>query len=773
MAKAPEGPNLGKRMLGVWASARQLTGFAPLFLRWWWRLAWALAVAAIKRRFGVLRRGLLVAWCLLCGFVALNFGAAKLDPAPLSDYLIQAAVMIGGTAAIVFSITLVLVQNVSDLYSSRHFNKYVNAWDEIRPFVFIVAIAIALLSCALYVGAQKALGNIEYLIIVLSLVLIGVVFALIDLQFEGVRRKLRPAEFIAFLRDQGLAFARRTKREAERIADLVRALRADAAEGASLAMVYNRLFGPAITDLSNQIELLVDIAVRLEVRHELETAKIALSASGDVVCAYIDARKASSILLPSKVMLVPESDSRPFLASYLEHMNRSGVRFVRDGQEGLASHVVDVYRALARTASGVHHSGGISENPILDQVMWSLNSFARGNDGATNEEVMFQAAAALGEIAALAAGEGLYETVFACEENLHKLTALSFAYETTTVASEATRSFFSILCAIFKSQELARDILIDRAVEGIAQISTSLSLARAQGTFVINDPFVDTAGYDLFGSVLNNVFQMYRGLSDVGAKRRYRHDILHLFEKLRSQFRAESNQIAADSLTAGSIGRLVATLADIVISLLHDDEFREEHGELRKLFLALTYTPYWFLDATRSFRTNDGQVPGLADVVASMGIKALIELSDRDFVLAAIAALDAMAKRALERASDANGYGDARVLENACYIGILSMKVGWMDIVTDLKSRIEAFQLAYGQKYFPNGTEASGLTPEQQATVGAPFGNQIRRDLENVARSFDYEKYNGIRLGRDPRELLYDRIDEADIRAFVDTIWRE
>lgn len=769
MASSPTPTFLAPLLRGATA-VFQAVRLGSLLLRWRSRRGKALLAARLKTELGNIRRASLIAWCGFCGLVALHYGGAGLDSATLSAYLIEAAVMIGGTAAIVFSITIALVQNVSDIYSSRHFTTYVNNWHEVTPFTLIVVITIVLFVVGLIVGAHKTLGLAEPYIIVASLSLIGTVFALIDAQFATVRRKLRPTEFINFLGRQGNTFVQRMRREAESTAQVLSTLHGRVAPESALATTYNRFFSPAITDLGNQIELLIDISMRLAERQELETAKLALTTSGEITAAYIEARQSSSVLLPSTVILVPESDSRSFFAAYFDQLNRAAVQFVRDDKDTLASHAVEVYRSLAEAASQVRYLSAIGENPILDQIMWSLYFLAKGEGGETNAEVVFQTARVLGEIATLAAANGLEQTAYACEENIAQLVAISYKFDTTSVALAATTAFASILVSVFKSEHVARNNLMTKAVQNIAEISTSIAVYKLAGRFV-NDVWADTQGYIALQAALNDIFKTYGTITDDAQRRRYRGDVVDLLDVLFSQFRMESKRVPADSLLAGTIGRFIGVIGNVIIALLQDQEFKDAHKELRQLLRGLVYSPYWFLYESGPFRTNDGAVPGLADVVASIGLDALTTIHDRDVVKATIDSISAMADCALKKAGDANGYGDARILERACYVGIVALSVGWVDVVRHLKNKLDAFQEAYTQRYLPDGAAATGLTLEQQAASGPPFGNQVLRDLENFAKSFEHEKYNGISIRGDVRSALYQLVDESDVWKFIEVVW--
>lgn len=89
--------------------------------------------------------------------------------------------MIGGTSAIVFAISIFLLQNTSDLYSSQYHEAYIHDWNEKTVFVTVIGITVVLLGAGLFVGGQDEIAESLVSSVVLgSLVLIGTAFALID-----------------------------------------------------------------------------------------------------------------------------------------------------------------------------------------------------------------------------------------------------------------------------------------------------------------------------------------------------------------------------------------------------------------------------------------------------------------------------------------------------------------------------------------------------------------------------------------------------------------
>lgn len=146
---------------------------------------WRRVLNFFKKHSGIIRRVGLVAIGMTAGLLANYFGVIALAKDVLSGYLIAIAVMIGGTIAIIYSISVFLLQGVADLYSSKHFEEYANNWRDQIIYIIVIVITLVLFGTGLYVGGVSTVTDqISFYIVLLSLTLIGLVFGLIDWQYE-------------------------------------------------------------------------------------------------------------------------------------------------------------------------------------------------------------------------------------------------------------------------------------------------------------------------------------------------------------------------------------------------------------------------------------------------------------------------------------------------------------------------------------------------------------------------------------------------------------
>jgi hypothetical protein len=598
-------------------------------MRWQTRVQLRRIGLLAHRHAGSIRRTLTAAVGLGLGVVADAFGAGHVPKTDLTNYLVATGVMIGGTTAIVFSISLFLLQGVSDMYSSRHLEDYVNPWRGQLIFPTIIAITLAFFASGLYVASLTTTTmsiSLASSIVAASLFLIGVAFALIDRQYEVVRRKVSPASMIDFLRTKAQRHLSRTQQDAARIAAILRAPIDAVTHEEALAVAYNRALGPYVADLGKQTEQLVDVALRLAERQEVEMARRALVAGGEIVAAYLQARRTSSLAFPSAVALLAiESDLHPFLSARFEQLNRAGLTFLRAGKSDLAAEVVEVYHAVANAAKDITPLGLERENPVLEWTMLSLNTYMRDSLSTRDIEVVFQGVSVLAEIGVNSSDAGLDTQVLAVQERLEEFGRISLGFETTVVFNSAISGLINILAATFHSRLVNREFAVARSLQGIGATIATLTALVASGVLIKNDFATSealTSGYTQLHAVLDVVVGRYEKLTTDDEKRTYRRDLVMLSQQLRRHFREMTKHVTADSLVAESVGRLLFHVNETILALLAIPDFGDVEAELRGAVQSLCHGPCWFLHATASFDADAFALRSLVEAVAKTGILA-------------------------------------------------------------------------------------------------------------------------------------------------------
>jgi hypothetical protein len=269
-------------------------------------------------------------------------------------------------------------------------------------------------------------------------------------------------------------------------------------------------------------------------------------------------------------------------------------------------------------------------------------------------------------------------------------------------------------------------------------------------------------------AVLDAVVARYEAVPD-GEKPGYRRDLVMLFEELRRHFRQMTEYVEADSLIVGSIGRLIEHVDETMVMLLAQEEFGDVATSLRDALRWLSYSPYWFLHQSERIDLDSNSVDDLLEAVTKTGIFAW-STDERTIVADCVGALCDMANVAVEK-GNGRGFAQARILERACYLGILAEKKQWAAIVTELKGRIATFEAAFVQKFLENVPGLpEGFDPHTHTISGLPNAHQVANDLLQWASDFENERLNGAHLG-DAEDLMYELTNEAEIEVFVREVW--
>lgn len=746
---------------------------------WLYLNRWRKFVAFTKRHFDLIRQASFILAALLVAYLVLHFGGTAFTQDILSNYLIAAGAMAGGTIAIVFTISIFLLQNASDLYSSQYFEVYVHDWREKFVYYSVILITIALLGGGLYVGSLSSVSeSVSSNLVFYSLIAIGLVFALIDWQYKNVRRKLNPSNAISFLESEGLRFLKRVQYDAGKIAGIMRARDNNVTEGMALAAAYNRVLQPFIANLDRQLENLVEISLKLGDKQEVGTTKRGFAAVYNILAQFFEARRTSSLILPSgTAFLAVESDSQSFLYRNCERLNKAGEKFIKDNKDELATYVIDVYRALIKKAQDISFVSQRNENPIIDLLIGNLNFFIDSGKRAKNIEVVYQGLQVLGDAAVIASERGLSLTLHGLLGKIMEIAVYGLTQKQLIIVDQCSMTFLRIIGAVFTSSSIDRRSHFDDALKNIATISSHINTFIGAGLLPndITTRFSWSKGYDEFYQVLNVIMNRYSQLTEERDKDRYRSDLIEFFRELNMSLRTLSEQVkSCDTVLSDSIGRLLFNTNNLIVDLIQNDDFKDDVAELKSRLGWNIHLPGWFANHSDKFDGGSMHFYSLTDSVAKTGILAAVRLEDKKLVQDCIDSLYSITKHTLDKTTSGYGYDEPRVLEKACYLGIIASKKGWVDVVANLKEKIKEFEALYFAKHLTNlpaGLPA-GFDPRNHNISGLPHHDQLMRELLRWRSDYERESRNGtLRIRDDAEAMMYEVVERADIDKFISEIW--
>lgn len=722
-------------------------------------------------------------WVVIVGtsIVAIFFVLHKTDFAftqdILSGYLIAIGAMAGSAIAIVFTISIFLLQNAADMYSSQYFEVYIHDWKEKIVYLLVVIITIVFFGGGLYVGGVSSISHdLSRWITIVSLLLVSGIFILIDWQYWNVRSKINPVKAIAFIQKQSFKRLKKMHCDAKQLAKLFQSKDKKITEGMALATAYNHYLQPYLTDIDRGLENLSEIALRLAERKEFESSKRGFDAIRNILLSYFEIRKNSSLAVNSSISFFAlESDSQSFLSKTFERLNNAGEVFVREKKTENASYLVDTFGTLATKAQEITFIMRSGENPILDHTRGYLHRYVQYAMREKDIEVVFQGARVLGNIAVASAQKGLTQTTYGMIDEISEIAFFGIKEKMPSIITDRCNNYYIQLIAIIIGNKRIDGHIIVKDILGKIAKNVHYTFFATSTGYLPNDFTTKTSNskpYDDMHILLAVLMDRYEKITDPKDKKHFRSDLCDFFDELYMSLRKLSEDLKnADSVLVDSIGRLLFNVNHLIIDLLQNPEFSDVYPELKKQLHWNIHLPYWFTDQTSKFDAGSHAFDTLTDCVAKTGILAYTQLKNDKIVITCIESIWSLTKAALEKGEGGHGYDEPRILEKACYLGILALKHGKRNIFAEVVVDILQFENQYKAKYFSK--YPIGLDPDAPNVMG-PKTKQLKIEIMRWRHGLLQEQRNRMRdIMGDAESMMNHLVEEIDIDRFVYEVWHE
>lgn len=722
----------------------------------------------------IIRRGLILIICFLITSVILHFiEPTYLNADIFANYFISIGAMMGGVIAIVFTLSIFAIQNAANLYSSQYFEVYTHDWREKLTYSVIVTITVIFFGLGIWLNHNQInlTHIIQLILIYISIFGIGIIFVLVDWQYENVRRKVNPLVALTFLEREMEKYLNNLHKDAKRIAKIIKSKYKDASEELALASTYYNYLQPHLLSFHRPIENLFEITLRLSTRQEVKAVNRGISVIHNILCKYLELRKDSSLIFPSRVFLALESDSHRFLTTILENLNKIGELFIREYKNENAVFLVDVYKSLLIHSKDVKFIGRANENPIFDQIKGYFSFYVEFAIRQKEQEVIFQASKVFGDLALIAIEKSLNTSLFGIQDDLYKVALFGIMEKKSFIVDECYNSWLRILKGVFQYKFFVAEHQISKALENIEKTTTLMHASISSG--YLPDDFITSMSlgkpYNELITLVSDIVNSYFGLENDQDKRFYRSNLIVLSKEINRKLRSLSEKIGdCDSTLINSIGRLIFQLNFLIIKLLEEEDFNTHREELGKELVWNIYLPTWFVSHSKSFRDSLA-FKVLTDSIAKTGLM-LFEIDDSDdLIVDCIKALYSITKQGLEKIKEGYGFSEPRLMIKVYYLGILGLKHNKQNILTEAGIRIYEFEELYKKKYLSDLKLPKGVDPDK--VFGLPNKNQLFLEVLNWRNDFIQEKYNRYRLMDDAKEMMFDLIDEVDIDRFMFEVW--
>jgi hypothetical protein len=712
-------------------------------------------------------------WHFLLGtaiyFIFLSFFSFKISNYINTQLLISDAItfftsagaMIGGILAIIFSLNILLMDKAEKIPTGFY---DIAAKDKIHNFVYILISASSLILfvfAVTYGTLNRGLSNDS---LTIALFIIGLVFYLVFVLYQRVLNKLNPNYVLFEIRTLALNELKRIKKRAEEIAYVLR--KDPNVDGAItnqtiLAKSYQYL-KPDLFKINLSLNYLFDYHDRLISNRERSSAESVLQIIETILVKYFETRQESSIVLPSGFLLSTVSDSNEFLTPVFERLLAVGEEYMKNDNNTGITKVVRLFRNLSIVASKIHYvTGGSTENPILGQCRGYFDQLMESAIKLKSLEGLFQGAISYKDLGIIAVQKSLFYEMTPVFNTLEKVSIAGLFNKQEAVLSECIKSFNGILIELIFSSNSHLEVKIDSLLEHIETIIYLAFISVSNGGLSGN--YLTQTSLALpFQTLKDCIYELARKVEENEVQQeinKNKNSFIIVVEKTRSILRSLSGKMKnADHLLINTFGEIIADIGVLLLDLTTNPKWSSEKRELETQIGWYIHQPEWFTQEVPKIKDNQS-FDSLIEAVTKIGIKA-IQVDNIEIAIESEKIIKKFAIEMLEK-EEGNKFGftEPRIMERACFVGILALKLGKNNVVDVLKQLIQEFETAYVSKWFPDDIEYS-----------SPRKNQLSIELvELIDELNQYSRPS--RILNDSREQILELVTVSDIKEFIFTVW--
>jgi hypothetical protein len=679
-------------------------------------------------------------------------------------FFTAAGAMVGGILAIIFSLRIFLMDKAERIPVGFY---EIASKDRTHDLIYVLISLCSLFLFSFAVAHGTLHLGLSKFSLEAALFLMGTAFYLVFLLDKRVRDRLNPNAVLLDVRKYALKELDKVKKRAVELANVLEkdpALDGDVAKEAILAKSYQYL-KPNINKINASLNYLYDYHDRLVANREHSSAQAVLETIEIVLLRYFEARKESSVVLPSGLLLTTTSDSREFLTPVLERLLSVGEEYMRSNDNPGITKVIHIFRDLCVMASEIKYvTGRSSENPILEQCRGYLGQLMDSAVKLKHLEALFQGAIVYKDLGIIAVNKNLYHEFSPVFDTLEKIAISGLVNQQEVVLSEAVNSYNGILASLIlanRFDKIKLKSLLEKVENVIYLAYISVSSGTLRGNYLTQTTLATP-----FETIRDCVFELVRKVEEKDRLEDMRHlksAFFDVVEETRRTLRSLSEKMKnADHLLITTFSSVVSDIGELMLDLTANPKWNPEKRELENQTKWYIHQTTWFTHEVPKINSNLS-FDSLVEAATKIGLHSL-QVGNEEIAIEAEKIIKGFAISMLEKeAGDTRfGFTEPRIMERACFVGILAKKLGKTAVVTALKPMITEFETAYRDLYFRDDRQSN--TP--------PTRDQLMSELFQLAD--DASEYRDLLMSRmmdDSRQRLLALVNKADIEEFIFEIW--
>ena len=706
--------------------------------------------------------GLLIFFTLFLG----RFIDPAFDKSDAITFFTAVAAMIGGILAIIFSLSILLMGNAAERIPVGFYETAAKDWLHDLIFFLISICSMVLFSFALLFG-KLGLGYASQFF-QLAMGLVGCVFYLTFIFYQRVRERLNPNNVLRIASKQAFEKLDFTHKRAQEIAEVLMRqpkLEKSVTKEEALATSFQYL-QPEFTYINSRLNYLFDYHDKLVASNERSSALSVLQVITNILQKYFQTRKDSSLVLPAGFILATTSDSRAFLTPPLERLIAVGENYMRENDNEGITRVISIFIRLCKSASEINYlTKHKIESPIMEQCRGYLNQLLESAIKFNHQEALFQGILAYEEIIPIVIKQNLQHEFISIYDMLDKIAMSALTNKYNVVFGQVVNTYTSILSQLISTKYFNLEMELGSLWEHLRNIIFYAYISMATGT--LDSSFsVQTNLTNPFTAMSSMIFQTARAATNAETEEEsndWKEAFFTTTEELRSTLRYLSEKMKTTShILIDTVGDIISDVGCLLVDLTKNEKWTNDKKELVKQIGWYIFQTEWFTHDLKKIKDNNS-FDSLIEAASKIGIKAIhqdLEETAKD----AIKILYNFAnKMILYEEGEGYGFTEPRIMERACYIGILALKLGKTDIIDGLKEYIKSFEEAYRKKWYPEGP------PEAGKSI-SPSYDQLLLEVHGLIER-KRSRYGLMPILNRADENLLPLITEEDINKFIMCIW--
>lgn len=676
-------------------------------------------------------------------------------------FFTAAGAMVGGILAIIFSLNILMMDKAEKIPTGFY---DIAAKDRIHNLIYILISGCSLLLFAFAVAHGTLHMGLSKYALEVALLLIGIVFYLVFILYQRVLNKLNPNYVLIEIRKLALNELNKIKRRAEEIAKVLSKdpdIDQAVTNQTILAKSYQYL-NPDLYKITLSLNYLFDYHDRLVSNRERSSAENVLQIIETILVKYFETRKESSVVLPTGYLLATTSDSRDFLTPVLERLIAVGEEYMRNNNATGITKVVRVFRNLCVVASDIRYvTGREVENPILGQCRGYFDQLMDSAVKFKSLEGLFQGAIAYKDLGIISVQKNMFYEMTPVFDTLEEIAIAGLINNQEAVLSESINSFNGILTELVLTSNFNTEIKLKSLLEKVENIIflayISVSNGGLRGNYLTQTSLA--LPFQTLRACIYRLAQKIEGMNTPEEMRETKSVFFDVVEETRRTLRSLSEKMKnADHLLINTFAEEIANIGELLLDLSVNPKWNPDKRELESQAGWYIHQPEWFTSDVPKIKSNLS-FDSLVEAVAKIGLKA-VQVGNTEIAIDSGKIIKRFAVEMLEKEEGTRfGFTEPRIMERACFVGILAQKLGKVEVVTAIKPLILEFEAAYIAKWFPDDREPS-----------SPKKNQLMLELFQLAdESVEYGRAS--RILDDSREQLLALVTRADIEEFIFTIW--